>query len=56
MITAYAMLKKAVAIVNYQTGRLGNEQKNLICQTCDKISEILSPTFVSQPGANNGIT
>jgi fumarate hydratase, class II len=37
MITAYAVLKKAAAIVNHQAGRLGDEQKNLICQTCDEI-------------------
>jgi fumarate hydratase, class II len=37
MITAYAVLKKAAAIVNHQSKRLGNEQKNLICQVCDEI-------------------
>jgi fumarate hydratase class II len=37
MIIAYAVLKKAAAIVNHQAGRLGDEQKNLICQTCDEI-------------------
>jgi fumarate hydratase, class II len=37
MITAYAVLKKAAAIVNHQGGRLGDEQKNLICQTCDEV-------------------
>ncbi|MFB2895852.1 class II fumarate hydratase [Aerosakkonemataceae cyanobacterium BLCC-F50] len=37
MITAYTVLKKAAAIVNHQAGRLGEEQKNLICQTCDEI-------------------
>ena len=37
MITAYAVLKKAAAIVNYQAARLGNDQKNLICQVCDEI-------------------
>jgi fumarate hydratase, class II len=37
MITAYAVLKKAAAIVNHQAGRLGDEQKNLICQVCDEI-------------------
>jgi fumarate hydratase, class II len=37
MITAYAVLKKAAAIINHQAGRLGDEQKNLICQTCDEI-------------------
>ncbi len=37
MIVAYAVLKKAAAIVNHQAGRLGDEQKNLICQVCDEI-------------------
>ena len=37
MITAYAVLKKAAAIVNHQAGRFGDEQKNLICQVCDEI-------------------
>lgn len=37
MITAYAVLKKAAAIVNHQSKRLGDEQKNLICQVCDEI-------------------
>jgi fumarate hydratase, class II len=31
------VLKKAAAIVNHQGGRLGDEQKNLICQTCDEV-------------------
>jgi fumarate hydratase class II len=37
MITAYAVLKKAAAIVNHQTGRLGDEQEHLIHQVCDEI-------------------
>lgn len=37
MIAAYAVLKKAAAIVNHQAGRLGDEQKYLICQVCDEI-------------------
>jgi fumarate hydratase class II len=37
MIPAYAVLKKAAAIVNHRAGRLGNEQKQLICQVCDEI-------------------
>jgi fumarate hydratase class II len=37
MIVAYAILKKAAAIVNHQAGRLGDEQKHLICQVCDEI-------------------
>ena len=37
MIVAYAVLKKAAAIVNHRAGRLGDEQKHLICQVCDEI-------------------
>lgn len=37
MIVAYAILKKAAATVNHQAGRLGDEQKHLICQVCDEI-------------------
>ena len=37
MIAAYAVLKKAAAIVNHQSGRLGKEQEKLICQVCDEI-------------------
>ncbi|WP_216669957.1 lyase family protein [Brasilonema sennae] len=45
MIVAYAVLKKAAAIVNHQAQRLGDEQKNLICQVCD---EILAGQHVDQ--------
>jgi fumarate hydratase class II len=45
MIVAYAVLKKAAAIVNHQAQRLGDEQKNLICQVCD---EILAGQYVDQ--------
>lgn len=37
MIAAYAVLKKAAAIVNNQAGRLGDEQKHLTVQVCDEI-------------------
>ena len=37
MIAAYAVLKKAVAIVNHQAGRLGDEQQHLIVQVSDEI-------------------
>ncbi|MBE9182266.1 class II fumarate hydratase [Oculatella sp. LEGE 06141] len=37
MIAAYAVLKKAAAIVNHQAQRLGDEQRTLICQVCDEI-------------------
>ncbi|MBV8883880.1 MAG: class II fumarate hydratase [Chroococcidiopsidaceae cyanobacterium CP_BM_RX_35] len=37
MIGSYAVLKKAAAVVNHQAGRLGDEQKRLICQVCDEI-------------------
>jgi fumarate hydratase class II len=37
MITAYAILKKAAAIVNHDGKRLGDLQHKLIAQTCDEI-------------------
>ena len=37
MITSYAILKKAAAGVNRASKRLGDQQYNLIAQTCDEI-------------------
>jgi len=37
MIAAYATLKKAAAIANHVDGRLGDQQFQLISQTCDEI-------------------
>src|SRR5215470_5529814 len=37
MITAYAILKKAVAVTNHASKRLGDQQYTLIVQTCDEI-------------------
>jgi hypothetical protein len=37
MITAYALLKKAVAVTNHAGKRLGDQQYTLIVQTCDEI-------------------
>jgi len=37
MITAYAILKKAAATANHTCKRLGDQQYNLIVQTCDEI-------------------
>src|SRR6201993_387481 len=37
MITAYAILKKAAATANHAGKRLGDQQYNLIVQTCDEI-------------------
>ena len=37
MITSYAILKKAAAIVNHDGKRLGDLQHKLILQTCDEI-------------------
>jgi fumarate hydratase class II len=39
MIPAYAIVKKAAALVNHQAGRLGDTQKNLIVRVCDEILE-----------------
>jgi fumarate hydratase class II len=37
MIPAYAIVKKAAALVNHKAGRLGETQKNLIIRVCDEI-------------------
>jgi fumarate hydratase class II len=37
MIPAYALVKKACALVNHQAGRLADTQKNLIVQVCEEI-------------------
>jgi fumarate hydratase, class II len=39
MIPAYAIVKKAAALVNSRAGRLGDTQKDLIVQVCDEILE-----------------
>jgi fumarate hydratase class II len=39
MIPAYAIVKKAAALVNNRAGRLGDTQKNLIVRVCDEILE-----------------
>src|SRR5260370_17668747 len=39
MIPAYAIVKKAAALVNHKAGRLGDAQKNLILRVCDEILE-----------------
>jgi fumarate hydratase class II len=37
MIPAYALVKKAAALANYEAGRLGAAQKDLIVRVCDEI-------------------
>jgi fumarate hydratase class II len=37
MIPAYAIVKKAAALVNHRAGRLGEAQKDLIVRVCDEI-------------------
>src|SRR5580700_3977909 len=37
MIPAYAIVKKAAALVNHKAGRLGATQKDLIVRVCDEI-------------------
>ncbi|MFN9622366.1 MAG: class II fumarate hydratase [Cyanobacteriota bacterium] len=37
MIPAYALVKKACALVNHQDGRLAEQQSKLIVQVCDEI-------------------
>src|SRR5258706_11381260 len=37
MIPAYAIVKKAAALVNHKAGRLADTQKNLIVRVCDEV-------------------
>jgi fumarate hydratase, class II len=37
MIPAYAIVKKAAALVNHKAGRLSDEKKDLIVRVCDEI-------------------
>src|SRR5262249_4058372 len=37
MIPAYAVVKKAAALVNHRAGRLGDTQKDLIVRVCDEV-------------------
>jgi fumarate hydratase, class II len=39
MIPAYAIVKKAAALVNHRAGRLGDTQKDLIVRVCDEIKD-----------------
>ena len=39
MIPAYALVKKAAALVNHNAGRLGDAEKALIVRVCDEILE-----------------
>jgi fumarate hydratase class II len=39
IIRAFAILKKAAALVNYDLGKLPGDKKDLICQVCDEILE-----------------
>src|SRR5262249_28337965 len=39
MIPAYALVKKAAALVNHEAGRLGDAEKALIVRACDEILE-----------------
>jgi fumarate hydratase class II len=39
MIPAYAIVKKAAALVNHKAGRLGDTQKDLIVRVCEEILE-----------------
>src|SRR5262245_3086813 len=39
MIPAYAIVKKAAALVNHKAGRLGDTQKDLIVRVCDETLE-----------------
>ena len=39
IIKAFAILKKAAALTNFELGRLDNEKKDVICRVCDEIYE-----------------
>jgi fumarate hydratase class II len=39
LIPAYAIIKKAAALVNHKAGRLGDAQKDLIVRVCDEIQD-----------------
>jgi fumarate hydratase class II len=39
MIPAYALVKKAAALVNHKGGRLGDAEKELIIRVCDEVLE-----------------
>src|ERR1700677_3342413 len=39
MVPAYAIVKKAAALINHKGGRLSDIQKNLIVRVCDEILE-----------------
>src|SRR3984957_11110370 len=39
MIPAFAIVKKAAALVNHKAGRLGDTQKDLIVRVCDELLE-----------------
>src|SRR5262249_46998722 len=39
MIPAYAIVKKAAALVNHRAGRLGDTQTDLIVRVCDEIPD-----------------
>jgi fumarate hydratase class II len=43
MIPAYAIVKKAAALVNHAAGRLGDTQKDLIVRVCDEILDSQHP-------------
>ncbi len=37
IIKAFAVLKKAAALANFELGKISEEKKNLICQVCDEM-------------------
>ncbi len=39
IIRAFAILKKCAAVVNFETGKLDEEKRKVICEACDEIIE-----------------
>ena len=46
MIPAYAIVKKAAALVNLKAGRLGDTQKELIVRVCDEHRDVATASLI----------
>ena len=56
MIPAYAIVKKAAALVNFKAGRLPAEQKDLIVRVCDEIEGAHTWDVAGRGSGNKVIT
>ncbi len=50
IIKAFAILKKAAALTNFELGRLDNEKKDVICRVCESWMSIF-PLLCGRPAA-----